>query len=57
MPSPVSAGALHSVAPHSHIVMKAVLSSGILWTWAGLGIGEVVGCPEAEVAQESGTTT
>lgn len=49
-------GVLHAVTPHFHVTMKAVLSSGVLWTQTVLGTGKVISCTEAAVAWDSKIT-
>lgn len=52
--SPVLDGVLHAITPH--VIMKAVLSSGVLWPQTVLDTGKVTSCTEAEVAWDSKRT-
>lgn len=56
MPSPVLDGVLCAKTPRFHVIMKAMLSSGVLWTQTVLDTGKVISCTEAEVAWDSKIT-
>lgn len=55
MLSRVLCGVLHAIAPHFHVIMKAVMSSVVLWTRAVLDIEKAISCAEAEVGGGSRT--